>query len=81
MSENKNVTMNIDPEGTSLSSEKVKLSPQIDQPAQQEYKNINVNLLNNIKSILEISTSRGSFKASELTAVGQVYDQLSILLQ
>jgi hypothetical protein len=43
--------------------------------------NVNVNLLNNIKSILEISTARGTYKATELTAVGKVYDELVVLLQ
>ena len=38
-------------------------------------------VLTNIKSILEISTARGTFKANELTAVGQVYDQLLAILQ
>jgi hypothetical protein len=75
MSENQNVTMNLEPEVPSGSSGKVELE------AQPEYKNVNVNVLNNIKSILEISTARGTFKATELTAVGQVYDQLSTLLQ
>jgi hypothetical protein len=43
--------------------------------------NVNVNLLNNIKSILEISTARGTYKATELTSVGKVYDELVDLLQ
>jgi hypothetical protein len=79
MPEIENVTMNVEPETNSGTSEPV----QVDQvtQAQPESKNISVNLLTNIKSILEISTARGTFKANELTAVGQVYDQLLNLLQ
>ena len=74
MNENQNVTMNLDKE--------VKNIPVSHETQDKtEYKNVSVNLLTNIKSILEISTSRGSFKATELTAVGQVYDQLLTLLQ
>ena len=50
-------------------------------PDEQVVKKINMNVLNNIKSILEISTARGTFKASELTAVGKVYDQILELIQ
>lgn len=72
-----NVSMNVEPETNSGTSE------QVDQVVQDQQvsKNVNVNLLNNIKSILEISTSRGTFKATELTAVGKVYDELLVLLQ
>ena len=43
--------------------------------------NVNVNLLLNIKAILEIATSRGGFKANELTSVGKIYDEVSNLLK
>ena len=66
-----NVNMNVDAEANSKQDEQ--------EPA--EVKSVNVNLLNNIKSILEITTARGTFKATELTAVGQVYDQLLKILQ
>jgi hypothetical protein len=42
--------------------------------------NVNVNLLTNLKALLEISTSRAAFKANELSSVGIIYDQLSKLL-
>ena len=74
MNENQNVTMNLDKE--------VKNIPVSHETQDKtEYKNVSVNLLTNIKSILEISTARGTFKANELTAVGQVYDQLLAILQ
>ena len=43
--------------------------------------NVNVNLLNNIRSLLEISTQRGTFKANEFSSVGKVYDELLVLLK
>jgi hypothetical protein len=43
--------------------------------------NINVNLLTNIRALLEISTQRGTFKANELSSVGKVYDELVTLLK
>jgi hypothetical protein len=46
-----------------------------------EVKNVNVNLLNNIKSVLEISTARGTYRANELSSVGKVYDELVALLK
>ena len=43
--------------------------------------NVNVNLLTNIRSLLEISTQRGTFKANEFSSVGKVYDELLVLLK
>lgn len=43
--------------------------------------NVSILLLNNIKSLLEISTQRGSYKASELSSVGKIYDELLELLK
>jgi len=37
-------------------------------------------LLLNLKSILEILTARGGFRAAELTPVGVIYDQLNEIL-
>jgi len=42
--------------------------------------NVNILLLNNMKSLIEISTQRGSFKAAELSSVGKIYDELVKLL-
>ena len=42
---------------------------------------VNVNLLNNVRTLLEISTQRGTFKANELSSVGKVYDELLQLLK
>lgn len=43
--------------------------------------NVNVNLLQNIRSLLEISTQRGTYRANELSSVGKVYDELVTLLK
>jgi hypothetical protein len=80
MSETQNISMNVEPETNSGTSETVTQAVPSTQ-VQPESKNVNVNLLTNIKSILEISTGRGTFKANELTAVGKVYDEILTLLQ
>lgn len=33
--------------------------------------------LNSLKTIVEISTQRGAFRANELTSIGVVYDKLA----
>ena len=38
-------------------------------------------LLSNLKSILEIITARGGFRAGELSAVGVIYDKLNEVLK
>jgi hypothetical protein len=63
-----NITMNVNDENAT-NSEEVKTL------------NINVNLLTNIRALLEISTQRGTFKANELSSVGKVYDELVVLLK
>jgi hypothetical protein len=73
-SENQNVTMNVEPKIESKSNKG-------ENSTQAEMKTVNVILLNNIKSVIEITAARGTFKANELTAVGQIYDQLLKILQ
>lgn len=41
---------------------------------------LNVNDLNAIRSIIDVATQRGAFKAAELEAVGKVYNRLSNFL-
>ena len=50
-----------------------------DQPAQQGPE-LNLNDLAAIRSILDVATSRGAFKAGEMEAVGKVYNKLSVFL-
>ena len=39
--------------------------------------NVNVSVINDLKLLIELVVSRGSFKASELSYVGRVYDVLN----
>ena len=41
---------------------------------------LNINDLNALKQIIEVTNSRGSYKASEMEAVGKVYNKLSRFL-
>ena len=54
-------------------------APQEQAPA-QESNDLNVNDLNAMKSIIDIASSRGAFKPSEMVAVGQTYTKLSNFL-
>ena len=42
---------------------------------------LNVNDLNAIRSIIDIATQRGAFKAAELEAVGKIYNRLNNFLE
>ena len=75
---NENVQMNV-VESTQQSSE------QQTKPVEQQ---VNVNTpvtvplfhLLNLRNIIDVSTSRGTFKSNELTSVGKVYDELSSII-
>ncbi|NBR62249.1 MAG: hypothetical protein EBT86_11575 [Actinobacteria bacterium] len=52
-------------------------------PVQQEQtsqEDLNINDLNALRQIIEITNSRGSFKAMEMEAVGRVYNKLAKFL-
>jgi hypothetical protein len=55
---------------------------QADAPAQQAptAPELNISDLNTVKSIIDIATTRGAFKANELEAVGKTYNKLSTFL-
>lgn len=56
-------------------------APQTDSSqSAQESADLNVNDLNAMKTIIDLASSRGAFKASELMAVGQVYNKLTNFL-
>ena len=42
---------------------------------------LNVNDLNAVRSIIDIATTRGAFKANELEAVGKTYNKLTMFLE
>ena len=47
---------------------------------QQAPADLNVSDLSAIKSIIDVATQRGAFRAAELEAVGKVYNKLSLFL-
>ena len=42
---------------------------------------LNISDLNAVKSIIDIATTRGAFKANELEAVGKTYNKLTMFLE
>ena len=71
-----NVSMNVSEDSTETTNVTTTT-----EGASVKVKNVNVNLLNNIKSIIDISTARGTYRSNELTSVGKVYDELVALLK
>ena len=70
-------------------SEENKVSPgapveptaQNDAAPAQQGPELNLNDLAAIRSILDVASSRGAFKAGEMEAVGKVYNKLSVFLE
>lgn len=54
--------------------------PEREPEVEQNVEDLNINDLNALKQIIEVSNSRATFKASELEAVGKVYNRLSRFL-
>lgn len=51
-------------------------------PAQQQQSvDLNVQDLNMLRSIIDLASSRGAFKAAEMAAVGAVYNKLNGFLE
>ena len=53
-------------------------APEQSQPTGPD---LNVNDLTALRSIIDVATQRGAFKAAELEAVGKVYNRLSQFLE
>lgn len=52
------------------------------QPApQQTSADLNVSDLSAIKSIIDVATQRGAFRAAELESVGKIYNKLTAFLE
>jgi hypothetical protein len=47
---------------------------------QETSPDLNINDLNAVRSIIDIATTRGAFKANELEAVGKTYNKLTTFL-
>jgi 3-oxoacyl-ACP reductase-like protein len=52
-------------------------APATDAPQSPD---LNINDLNALKSIIDVATQRGAFKAGEMEAVGKVYNRLNTFL-
>lgn len=57
----------------------VQESPAAPQPAQGP--DLNISDLVALKSIIEVATQRGAFKAAELEAVGKTFNKLNVFLE
>ena len=42
---------------------------------------LDLNDIKTLASIIEVGTTRGAFKANEMTVIGRVYDKLNFTLQ
>jgi hypothetical protein len=51
------------------------------QEASQQGADLNINDLVALKSIIEVASQRGAFKASELEAVGKTFNKLNTFLE
>lgn len=57
-------------------------APAQEQAAQdQSNADLTINDLNALKTIIDIASSRGAFKPTEMVAVGQTYTKLSTFLE
>lgn len=50
------------------------------QAAPQQAPDLTISDLNALKTIIDVATQRGAFKAAEMEAVGKVYNKLSNFL-
>jgi hypothetical protein len=55
--------------------------PAADAAAPQAGAELNISDLNGLKSVIDVATQRGAFKANELEAVGKLYNRLSVFLE
>lgn len=51
-----------------------------EQTPQANGTDLNISDLNAVKSIIDVATQRGAFKAAELEAVGKIYNRLQSFL-
>lgn len=61
-------------------TEEVKQESQPEQSQEQQAQPLTVQDLITLKSALELGTQRGAWRANELTAVGTVYERLSLFV-
>jgi hypothetical protein len=64
-----------------MADEKQQATEAAGQTADQQQSNdLTINDLNAMKSIIDIASSRGAFKPTEMVAVGQTYSKLETFL-
>ena len=50
-------------------------------PTESQGAELNLNDLAGLRSIIDVASTRGAFKAAELEAVGKLYNKLSVFLE
>ena len=73
-----NVQMNVSESGTTPET-----TPETTQQKQVDVNtpvNVTLQLLLNFRNIVDVSTSRGTFKSNELSSIGRVYDELVLII-
>jgi hypothetical protein len=61
-------------------TEEVKQDAAASQQAEQPGTDLTISDLNALKTIIDVATQRGAFKAAEMEAVGKVYNKLNNFL-
>ena len=59
----------------------IEAEAQTNAEEQPQGPDLNVSDLAGIKSIIEVATQRGAFKANELEAVGKIFNKLEVFLE
>jgi hypothetical protein len=62
-------------------TEEVTQQPAAEAPAAPQGPDLNLNDLAALRSILEVASQRGAFKAAELESVGKVFNKLNTFLE
>jgi hypothetical protein len=64
-----------------MSEENTQVEAAEQETAQQQGADLNVSDLAALRSIIDVATQRGAFKAPELEAVGKAYNKLNTFLE
>lgn len=64
-----------------VTNEKQNETAESQTASQQVSADLNVSDLSAIKSIIDVATQRGAFRAAELEAVGKIYNKLTAFLE
>lgn len=64
-----------------MSTEETTLDQSIEQAPEAPEQGLNLNDLNTLRAIIDLASSRGAFKTSEMAAVGTAYNKLNSFLE